>query len=894
MRRLELYIKNQHADIDKDGLVLMTYTLDDLTSPNVVKNSYSQRITLPSTPANDRIFENQYRPDATPEMADPRKRMPFEIFDELGAVVVSGYAKLETIKRSKGVYTYEVSLYGGLGGFLYGLMYDDKGDKKSLASLHYIQAEPSDTELDFRITKDAVLEAWQRINEEARPVESEVIWDVLNFAPAYNGIPSDGFTANKGVFTPSLANQPTTQEGYTVKEEQSIATLGTAVDEWAAKDLRSYLQRPVISLKAILEAIQRPENNGGYKVNLPCLENMGVYADLWCTLPMFSKSTIEREKGGESNRVSITETTRKLLATTYLRKPRPSGVTTDITANVTLEAYTNDYTAATLTYKSTTNVSSLMFIELVAYNKIGKAISAAPVQAVGELSGFANLKTYAEAATFEPIFGDKYAPRPEPTGATWKRVLTPGGVKPGYYKAQFPITISIQDAGEVDYVSVYMTACRCVYGQNPVDSGNSRIELYDTSTPHIVTSVYGLLDVDLKWVNDKVARSGAKFTKKSLLSGTATPADYLLSFCKYFGLHIYGAADRKEITIATRSQFFTGELVDLSDRVDHASPITIKPTVYDKKWIAMHGKSEKGDYVEDYAAEYGQPYGSVRFDTGNEHDNGEEKFMDKVLFTDAASIQEHGPYYNILQSTTRFTYPSPFLDGGDYSLWNPTTGEVKQFPILWRRDDVSVEYYNEGARGFDAASTAKAQLHGKDGKPLKGENVLLFHNPATNSTNYRGLKVSDDTPLMLSMNEGKPCWSLDLDFNGLTIPNFSRFVYAYDSTARAYKVSKSLEFSNPQVIEAPTWIWDAADNTVPMFPQFWEKWLKDRTALGVKVFRCKVSLKGLRVGVELQRKFFYFDGAVWILNKITNYSITTEALTDCEFIKVSDLKSYRK
>ena len=54
----------------------------------------------------------------------------------------------------------------------------------------------------------------------------------------------------------------------------------------------------------------------------------------------------------------------------------------------------------------------------------------------------------------------------------------------------------------------------------------------------------------------------------------------------------------------------------------------------------------------------------------------------------------------------------------------------------------------------------------------------------------------------------------------------------------------------------------------------------------------KVDLRGLNIGQGLLRRFYWFEGANWVLNKISNYSLTTFDLTDCEFIQVQDVDNY--
>ena len=55
-RKIRLYIGDQLADLDDQSFILFNYQMDDLSNPAVVKNSFSQQITLKGTHANNRIF----------------------------------------------------------------------------------------------------------------------------------------------------------------------------------------------------------------------------------------------------------------------------------------------------------------------------------------------------------------------------------------------------------------------------------------------------------------------------------------------------------------------------------------------------------------------------------------------------------------------------------------------------------------------------------------------------------------------------------------------------------------------------------------------------------------------------------------------------------------------
>lgn len=124
-RNIALYINGQQADLENDSIIQFNYTMEDLTDPAIVKNSYSQQVTLPSTPRNNKIFGHIANADrATSTGFNALVRTPF-IITEDGNIIESGYLKLDSIQRKGASLVYTVSLYGGLGSFFYNLSYTD-------------------------------------------------------------------------------------------------------------------------------------------------------------------------------------------------------------------------------------------------------------------------------------------------------------------------------------------------------------------------------------------------------------------------------------------------------------------------------------------------------------------------------------------------------------------------------------------------------------------------------------------------------------------------------------------------------------------------------------------------------------------------------------------------
>ena len=55
-RKISLYIADQLVDLDDQSFILFNYTMEDMTNPAIVRNSFSQSITLKGTPNNNKIF----------------------------------------------------------------------------------------------------------------------------------------------------------------------------------------------------------------------------------------------------------------------------------------------------------------------------------------------------------------------------------------------------------------------------------------------------------------------------------------------------------------------------------------------------------------------------------------------------------------------------------------------------------------------------------------------------------------------------------------------------------------------------------------------------------------------------------------------------------------------
>ena len=287
MKDIRLFIDGSEVEFKSDPQILFNYKETELRNPTVIRNSFSKSIEIPSTPMNDDIFNHYWNLERKQEGSsfNAMLKVPFTLYYN-STIVEQGYMKLDTIKGTKNNLMYSVTLYGGLGEFIYNLTYTDgSSDKKTLATLEYTNnSHPTEPDLNFTINKETVNEAWDAVMGTGSEIPDDK-WNVINFAPAYNGKPDYDadkvlinnyglnsnifkvrYEDNNTVYSPCIGGQPN-YSGYSVGE------LSEEMTEWETFDLRSYNQRPVVSVKRIIDACCQPGNNGG----LSCSQHLSAY-----------------------------------------------------------------------------------------------------------------------------------------------------------------------------------------------------------------------------------------------------------------------------------------------------------------------------------------------------------------------------------------------------------------------------------------------------------------------------------------------------------------------------------------------------------------------------------------------------------------------------------------
>lgn len=965
-----LYLNDQKVDFKTVPQLLFNYKQTDTDNPTIVKNSYTKSLTIEGTNVNNDIFGHIWDLERVQNFSDgvysgidfnPLVKSDFTIYAN-GTIYEKGYFKLNNITKQKGLITYNITLYGGLGSFFYALSYKkdgngefDENNRLTLADLDYTSSyDASAASYDFRINKETVNTAWETILGGTGILDDR--FTLINFCPAYNGIPDD-FDASKVLINTynlgggiPLSNPNDT--AYGSKNGWVLGETSEDLTEWEANnDLRSYNQRPCINMRRIIEACCNPQNNGGFEVKLdPHFFNRKnpYYWDSWVTLPMLKE-------------LDITPTTETTVTDVHLEDMDYYGYREVTIPTETLSRFTNlnmsvqcrlDITkgspnAQPLYNKFSYNgkgvggktevseyaTSNGIIVQLIAYDNIGNVVatsnayeliysSARVDKKKGNLDDYFEEEGYRKAPyvpSYTKLYG-KFVYRNSEyvwanndgkpvninftlnTDATFNRLAfkfyTPESYKLVY--KGFGGSTSWYKASTKGYMTLFKTTSAT--GTNKtLDNVRNEYTVSATASMRIVNCALTSIDEEGLFTNTIIR-------KEDLLTTEYSVCDYLLSYCKLFGLKFYKdpAEDSSDfdlypegtIHIVDRDTFFhQDEVVDLNSILDRSREIVITPQSASAKWYSLNTEQLDSECNNEYQKTYGMDYGQQKINTSYNFDASTKELLEKNIFKGAVMVQEKDKYYQRITSNSDL--PAYCSNGLKLTYYN-ASNDTKDYNKPVKRIVTTYPINKEGLASVD--TFPKLQFHTENNSASDGSNVLVFLNGRRptidiDKTLYGQLKyyLTDDIQEMSSLNDGTACWILTKSATDRTqnsvaiirndIPHFSRWIV---NEGTGY-ITHSWDFGKPQSIFTPTL---QITDGMSLYEKCWKNYISDLYSVDTRKVSCYCILEN-QPSNEMLRRFYWFDNSLWVLNSISDWDISSDGSTKCEFIKVQDRNNYK-
>lgn len=944
---IRLFIEGREVEFSTPPQILYNYNVTDFSNPTIVQNSYSKTITVEGTPANNDLFGHIWRNDRQQSYEsggpafNPLKRADFLLFVN-GELYEKGYARLNGIKRKGQTdITYEIGLFGLFGGFFYSLSTIAGSNRQStLADLVYKKGTSAAPSLDFEISKDNVNAAWNRL---ANGGSGDSQWDIINFAVTSEGIPED-FDAGKTLINtfdnPSFTRE---QNGYKTVLNGLVDDYGYALGELNYElttdntfDLRSYLLRPVLNVKRVLEAMKDPDVNGGYElVYDPHFFNSQnpYWQDAWMTLPMLRELKIEKEET-EAVSATVSETTGVSgipgrFFNVNFQAPfgtRVTGFDINITPvfNPTASTTVSDiYPFSDLTINASggglqsrvtkLKRSSAVFIQLFAYDAAGNEVARSDAYGFGGQASNAddsmNLMrdyTYRDGSRMHFFTGGhfrrtngryvyvdengnrmgvgfnlgnvKYSTVKFYMESVFSEYIdfTRGGSQARTTRSANTLTLSTYSAATLtgNYSSAQARAYNSLGGKFGILINSTSVSAFDYSSLFSYT----------------------KISKDKLLATEYTPADFLLSYMKTFGLYAYSnpAEESSDIVrypngvvhIVDRDTFYTDDVIDIHKFIDRGKESSTKPVLADTKYYSFETEPIGSEAQEKYLNTYGHNYGTAIVDTGLEFNNDTTELYDGNVFKSGVMVQEKNRFF----SRPVNGVPAYAYGGMKYQLFKSGTDGWETTELNYTRMAITPQAINNSNLDFYDAMP-KLQVHTEDLGANEGANVLLFYN-GMRSANGVSYFLTDDIEDMATLNDGTPTWILTngtTDHNGSTIairrtqvPYFSRDIVRRGSIIHTWNFGHPRETYTPETVST---------NGDCIYDKCWQAYINDIYDVNTRSVSLSARLLG-RPNPEWLRRFYWFDNAIWRINSIKDWNISSLDTTKIEFVKVQDIANY--
>lgn len=893
---------------------------------------------------------------------NPSKRTPFELYKN-SELIESGYMQLTDISVSNKRIIYNISLFGGLGDFFYSLQFKGDGERKTLADLVYKITDdngnilPQDTELNFNINKDFVHNSWERLNSG---VVGNTISDFITFAPAYNGL-YDNFDNNKFLINTNgtqifVGNNSVTEEDitYTTYNGYKLAETEREFTELEVKDLRSYMQRPCIRFSKLFNAICDADNNGGYSVKLDKTffnTRNPYYSKTYMALPLLP--TISTDSEDKTYKIDVDRnvySSQLFLGnfngnTTTSTNYRYGFDGTDLNAleqnnfvintsttpvsstfGVEIEFDLNFYANSLWEYQDNSNLY-LSFYEIIKSKAWYKSIV---VQLVAYNPNTPDVKYKSEALNFTNALRfnntlistpDKWGNNPNDTN-TYKNMLgkfvrqsSNGNV----YKwvldddnsTKFKLSFNnIPHLNQmVIELDVKIMKSPDLVSELPLLVNKQSLLATDmNATPEYQVDGYCFMPYYADsclfnyYPNEHIINSGSLITKQRLLQTEFSPCDVLLDYCKMFGLYFTKDIHSKTINILTKNNFYSGNVVNIDNRIDYSNDMIIKPYLFETKYYLMKSPETDTYYSKKYKSDYNIEYGQKRIDTNYNFNMETKNIYDKSVFQNAITALDTSPYYRTYFNVLRSQAPCWLLDNPTVMLYNGVgTNDVKTYESTYNYSKyINLNYTQDwnGNSGYDMFPKTVFYNLDNNNKSLSDISAtLLFFNGFKNLTTADNTLVpfwvTDDLVEMNKLNDGTMCYlhtEVENDMYGNkiaikrnTLPQFTRYYSSFNW------VSNSLDFGLPKEIYIPNFNYN---ETATLYNKFWGNYLSDRYNVNTKKVSCYVNLEGMKVNQDMLKDFYYFNNCIWVINKIENYLPNSYNTTKVEFIKVNDTDNY--
>ena len=942
---IDLLINDFPVDLSDEGIsILFQRQRTDYTNPTIVRNSFTKTIKLPGTKTNNSIFSNLWKLDRYVNINGgdfvPSKREPFILLKD-GNLVEQGYVKLNNIvwNSNNDSYTYEVTLYGELGNLLYGLSYNIDSETEEVSPLTLADLDFGFNK--FKITKNLIDYAWKRLDGDTSVSgDNYKIFDTINFMVSYDGIPQANNFDTKNVWCSVdrkasvnwkdhyyYANQfpsEIVEDNVTYKyintrlskmdpnDHNALMELKKDLSPLEMRDLRSYLLRPVINIKKMFEAIGNYINTHyGYTLDMSDpFFSTDDFKSTWMTLSMLYEIDPDVESGTKFTKKQLFSNTSS-PASYLISFCKIYGIYLDVDyfgKKLTLTRLPNFFNREKIN-ELKVDLSREIKITPLSFDKASYTFDYG--QGEGEF-----LKKYKDT------YGIQYGSKKVNTGYRFDASTAPYIDNNIYRQGVDSIDQSIYYRYPYFAKNSFGTNELFIYPTGLLDEANlPTYKLFNVDTPDEIKTIDGemspywypgIFDESNKTVYVyNVVNSGYQFM--NVWWGGLRPQVWQDSFPK---LQCHSednkAVDGKNILVKFSGfrQAKYGHLTSTADRtfwnIDSYKDDSIDAT------SVNYLLSDDNPYLKQFIGKncyYDCPMPSVGY--------GGNSYLMTINRLPAFSRASY--LYTRDYGRIPAFYVGTF---GDYTITGSSSSVSITKSNTYYRTSVSsssgrqYSYFNGYAYKPKHRYFIAAAVKTSNASAIKSGNNYA-HPDIIGSTliNSNDLQYSDKVQLIGSIVEIgdtslNKLTSLSTNNISSAVSWDTEYLVAYDLTeigmenilttvnaaieyfgmtelrvGYSYNLVETLDFGISRELYVPNCTYG---QNIGVYNEYWKHYISDVYSVNTRVMECYCFLDNID---KVFREFYYYDNCLWILSKITDWSMETK-LCKAMFIKVNDINNY--
>lgn len=386
--------------------------------------------------------------------------------------------------------------------------------------------------------------------------------------------------------------------------------------------------------------------------------------------------------------------------------------------------------------------------------------------------------------------------------------------------------------------------------------------------------------------------------KFGLFMNTKSPYEYLISIAKLFNWKFEADPRADQINIYSFSKYYMNEVKNIDNLVDKAD-YNIDPTVADTNNYNFNLES-----IETYPADLWKKvnkatYGKTTYTTDYQFQTEPHNILEDVIFKNAVPYQQRSVYFN-KQATDGKNYNIPALGKKiKLTLWKFQDPDKTKTQELTVNGALSTGLISQNV----LSNNVLLGFFDKEYKHIDSTDTIVFYDKASTAAQYNdtarssAVQVSDNFPSLTELNNNN-CyyWSLrpsdtiliDADNQIAGIPAYLEnrppvFRSYFTNGNTAYFGTMKAEPNEPMVDQ------ESYTDYIDLYQLCWKSYIADLYNKNNKIVTIKVKL--LEDPIQAMKKFYTFDNAIWVINKIIDYNID-DYFTKCEFIQVQNINNY--